>query len=453
MNIGKETETIEFKESTGELKEACQSVAAILNKCGYGTVYFGVTDHGEVIGQKVGKGTKREIVNAITQAVEPLPYFEVNTLTTPEGTSFIEVPFRGNNSPYTCHSVFYIRMSDADKKMDREMVKDFFAQSIEDYSAWENTPTAFGTDDIDEKRLLSFYEKGKVRGKIKIDYASKESLLKKLQLVSGDKLNNAGYYLFSDKEPVKVKLVCFTTESRLTISDMLQYSGNIFDCIDKTMQFAAEHIEWRVKFTGKAERQNVPEIPMEAMREIIVNAFAHGKYDSNTSFAVEIFSDRVSVYSPGRFPRGATPEQFAYESREPIFMNPKIVDVLYKGDEIETLASGFERAFTFCKKAGVKYEYFFTDSGFRFVFYRPSHGHDLDKLTAREENILSFLADNSTATFKELSEEFGVSLKTIQRAMTRLKELGYIIRHGSDTSGSWEVVLNPDKTDFSKEVF
>lgn len=95
----------------------------------------------------------------------------------------------------------------------------------------------------------------------------------------------------------------------------------------------------------------------------------------------------------------------------------------------------------------------FTDSGFRFVFYRTSHGHDLDKLTAREENILSFLADNSTATFKELSEEFGISLKTIQRAMTRLKEVGYIIRHGSDTSGSWEVVPNPDKTDFSKEVF
>ena len=35
MNLGKENETLEFKESTGELHQGIESVAAILNKHGY----------------------------------------------------------------------------------------------------------------------------------------------------------------------------------------------------------------------------------------------------------------------------------------------------------------------------------------------------------------------------------------------------------------------------------
>ncbi len=42
MNIGIETEYIEFKKSIGELKEACESICAMLNKHGVGTVYFGI---------------------------------------------------------------------------------------------------------------------------------------------------------------------------------------------------------------------------------------------------------------------------------------------------------------------------------------------------------------------------------------------------------------------------
>ena len=42
MNLGIETETLEFKRSTGELKEAVHSICAILNKHQCGELYFGV---------------------------------------------------------------------------------------------------------------------------------------------------------------------------------------------------------------------------------------------------------------------------------------------------------------------------------------------------------------------------------------------------------------------------
>ena len=50
MNLGKETETLEYKKTTGEMREAMVSIAAILNKHGVGTLYFGVKPSGEAIG-------------------------------------------------------------------------------------------------------------------------------------------------------------------------------------------------------------------------------------------------------------------------------------------------------------------------------------------------------------------------------------------------------------------
>lgn len=53
INIGSETEQIEYKKSIGELKEAMFSIVAILNKHQKGELYFGVKNDGTVIGQEV----------------------------------------------------------------------------------------------------------------------------------------------------------------------------------------------------------------------------------------------------------------------------------------------------------------------------------------------------------------------------------------------------------------
>ena len=46
MKIGKETEKMEFKKTTAELKEGVISMSAILNKHGGGEIYFGVHNNG-----------------------------------------------------------------------------------------------------------------------------------------------------------------------------------------------------------------------------------------------------------------------------------------------------------------------------------------------------------------------------------------------------------------------
>ena len=71
INIGEETERIEHKKSTGELKEGVISVASMLNKHGEGTLYFGVKNNGDVIGQIVNDQTLRTVSQAIGNHVRP----------------------------------------------------------------------------------------------------------------------------------------------------------------------------------------------------------------------------------------------------------------------------------------------------------------------------------------------------------------------------------------------
>lgn len=44
MNLGTENETLEFEKSISELKEGVISLSSMLNKSGYGILYFGVTN-------------------------------------------------------------------------------------------------------------------------------------------------------------------------------------------------------------------------------------------------------------------------------------------------------------------------------------------------------------------------------------------------------------------------
>ena len=77
MNLGHETETLEFKKTTGELKEGVVSIAAILNKHQKGELYFGIKPDGTPIGQQISEKTLRDISQEIANHIEPRIYPEI----------------------------------------------------------------------------------------------------------------------------------------------------------------------------------------------------------------------------------------------------------------------------------------------------------------------------------------------------------------------------------------
>ncbi|MBA7527060.1 hypothetical protein ES705_19233 [subsurface metagenome] len=95
----RESEIVEFKRSTAELKKAVISIVAMLNKHGRGEVYFGIDDDGKVLGQPTGRMTLKDIAQAVVDNTEPKVFPKVETKKI-DGKDCVVVDANGINSPY-----------------------------------------------------------------------------------------------------------------------------------------------------------------------------------------------------------------------------------------------------------------------------------------------------------------------------------------------------------------
>jgi len=68
-NLGRESESQEFKKSMAEMDEGLKSLVSMLNKDGIASVYFGVEDNGDVIGLDIGKNTLKDITDKIYERI------------------------------------------------------------------------------------------------------------------------------------------------------------------------------------------------------------------------------------------------------------------------------------------------------------------------------------------------------------------------------------------------
>ena len=127
-SVGKESETQENKSSLSELKEGIVSMVSMLNKNGYGTVYFGVADDGEVIGLKIGKDTLKNLTSTVFDSTDPQVIPTVDVLED-EGKKYIRVKVEGNNCPYFCKGIVYVRAGEEDRKAPSNEIRKMFRSS------------------------------------------------------------------------------------------------------------------------------------------------------------------------------------------------------------------------------------------------------------------------------------------------------------------------------------
>ncbi|MCD8524510.1 MAG: ATP-binding protein [Gammaproteobacteria bacterium] len=73
-----ESDALEFKVSTGQLKPAFETLCAFLNKSG-GAVLFGIKNDGRIVGQEVTDQTHLDIANMIAK-IEPPTQIDIDTI-------------------------------------------------------------------------------------------------------------------------------------------------------------------------------------------------------------------------------------------------------------------------------------------------------------------------------------------------------------------------------------
>ena len=136
----RESETLEFKKTTTQLKEAVISICAMLNKHNKGIVYFGIIDDGTVCGQDIGKKTSSDVSHEFRNNLKPIPMI---TVVTEEiaGKTVIKVEANGDDTPYSAYGRYYIRVDDADIFMESNQLWKFFESKSKTYSKWEEEVT------------------------------------------------------------------------------------------------------------------------------------------------------------------------------------------------------------------------------------------------------------------------------------------------------------------------
>ena len=251
-------------------------------------------------------------------------------------------------------------------------------------------------------------------------------------------------------------MAIFATETKLTFLDIDQVFGNVFELIEVGESYIRKNIKWPVNFkSGSMERVEIPEIPLEAIREAIINSLIHRDFENPKSNEVAIYKDRVEIFKPGEFPEGFKPED-VIEGQGSIPRNPLIANTLYLSKDIEKWGSGFRRITEACQKSNTKVKFEIRKNGFMVIFYRKTDKELLD-LTGENKNnsatgtengtqidteklILNILEKTPDITQKELSENTNISLRTVKRIIQQLKEKKIIERVGSDRKGYWKIL-------------
>lgn len=305
---------------------------------------------------------------------------------------------------------------------------------------WCDKLTSYTIADVKEECLLKFYENATECGRLPKIGFNKETLLIQHNLLRNSFLTNAGVMLFGNSNPITLKLVVFATSERITILDMKTIKGNIFELINESMNFVIKNIRWKVIIDGESpQRREVPEIPLVALREVIINSFAHARYDGNVQHEIDIYSNRISITNPGSFANEFTPNDFFYRDLKSYLRNQSIADVLYLCKDVETCGHGLKKVYRLCKEAKVDISYINNENDFTIEFSRIDRNQD-GELSKEEFSVLSVFKTNKNAIKDDVIRQTGLSSRTIDRIIKSLKEKALLRRIGSNKNGYLEVL-------------
>ena len=299
MNIGYETETVEFKKSTGELKEGIISLASMLNKHSTGTVFFGVKNNGDVIGQEIGDRTLRDISQMIANNIKPqiIPTITLNLI---DDCNVIKVDAQGSEKPYSAFGRYYTRSADEDRELSPPELKRLM-------QAQENCDIIVSQSASNQK--LSFAQ-------LKTLFATKgltineNSFEQNLGFYNKNNQYNLMAELLADKNDISIKVVTFKGTDKSEIIKRNEYG---FKCLALSMDQVLNYME-AINDTkvvlGSHQREEEKLFDFPAFKEAWQNACLHTKWSQMNPPAVYIFSDRIEIISTGGLADGLTKEEF-----------------------------------------------------------------------------------------------------------------------------------------------
>jgi len=278
---------------------------------------------------------------------------------------------------------------------------------------------------------------------IEVKKITPEAILQSLNLAKGSKIMNAGILFFAENVhkfilQAQMTLIAFKGTNRIHIYDRKDVRDDLLIQFNEAIVFLKKHLNVRSEIKG-VNREDIYEIPLEALREAVANAIIHRDYSvRGTSLMVEIHEDKVVIVNPGGLPAGLTLADLMNVS---IRRNELIADMFARMDKVERVGTGIRRMRDAMKDVGLAYPEIKSDRFFTITFKRPvgiSKAQDTTQKTTQK--ILDIIFENPSINRKELAQKIGnITEDGIKYHLTKLAKLGKLKRIGPDKGGQWQV--------------
>ena len=208
---------------------------------------------------------------------------------------------------------------------------------------FESRPTDFKKDDVSFKVFEAAYKK----------VAKKQLSLKEyisLGMCRPDGILTFAGLLFADDCPLLQARVFCTRWDGLTKSsvhddaiDSEEFEGDIVSLLRNSLNFVRLHSKVRWKKMPD-RRIDKPDYANRAAFEAIANALMHRDWsDIGSEVHVDMFDDRLDVYSPGGMADGSLIQNLDIEKVPSLRRNPVVADVLHRLELAERLGTGLRR--------------------------------------------------------------------------------------------------------------
>ncbi|HPS90557.1 MAG TPA: putative DNA binding domain-containing protein [Methanothrix sp.] len=356
-----ESRRIEFKSNCENLDLIGQTICGFLNSAG-GYLICGIGDMGQLLGVENPINLKKNIENVLQIHISPRSLVSVQ-MQEVEGKSLlvIEVP-AGKDIPYAFRDSIYLRIGQRTQKADIDTIRDMVLRKQAEPERWERRFSSADIEldiDMDEIRF-SVVNIRRVRPSFFRDTEDPYAILEDLSAAKYGRLTNGGDVLFGQNPAkrlpqVRVRAAYFSSDKGgNTFRDMKSFEGPLVPVLEKTFDFIARNTPTIATFPrNKLQRLDEFLYPPEAIREGLINAFAHRDYaDSSGGVTVNIYPKRLEIWNSGSLPEGITPETLV-RGHLSVLRNPDIAHVLYLRGFMEMIGRGSVLILTKCKERGL----------------------------------------------------------------------------------------------------
>ena len=448
-----ENQNIEYKESWRD--EYLKWICGFANAQG-GTIYIGIDDKQRVVGVSNSHRLLEDIPNKIVTTLGIV--CDVNLLQR-DGKDIIEIVVEPSNMPIAYKGEYHVRSGATKQQLRGIALQEFILKKMG--LSWDDITMDNATiDDIDRDAIDYFIREGIDHNRLSPSSkgSSTETILQNLRLLTTDgKLKSAAILLFG-KCPqrhftgIEFRIGRFVRdEGDLLIQDSIE--GNLIQMADKVVEtLKSKYLISPIHYEGMVRVEPL-EIPEKGLREILYNAICHKDY-TGVHIQMKVYNDRVTLWNQGELPAGFDMNVLLREhASRP--RNKNIADAFFKAGFIEAWGRGMKIIQDSFAAANLPMPTIENRDGGVLVtikrnplFEKLYRGdtqnepqNEPQKLTTRQEALLTLLRSNITITRKQIAKELNISLPTVKRDLLQLRTLNYVIYVGSSKDGHWEVLI------------